>query len=81
LRGGVIPAGQDKAEMNLLAPAFARGELLNVSVQGRAMTQGKAVVRDAIPADDMMQAFIYRHLVPAQELKLAVSRRGNTKGR
>jgi hypothetical protein len=25
-----------------------------------------------MPADDMMQAFAYRHLVPAQELKVAV---------
>jgi hypothetical protein len=81
VRGGVIPAGQDKVELKLAAPAFAREELLNVSVQGQAMIQGRAVVRDAIPADDMMQAFLYRHLVPAQELKLAVSRRGNSKVR
>jgi hypothetical protein len=80
VRGGVIPAGQDKVELKLIAPAFARGELLDLLVQGKASIQGKAVVHNAVPADDLMQAFIYRHLVPAQELKLAVSRRGTSKG-
>jgi len=30
------------------------------------------VVRAAVPADDMMQAFAYRHLVPAESLQVAV---------
>ena len=34
--------------------------------------QGRVVVRTAVPADDMTQAFAYHHLVPAQELKVAV---------
>jgi hypothetical protein len=41
-------------------------------IEGRASIQGREVVRSAVPADDMMQAFAYRHLVPAQELKVAV---------
>jgi hypothetical protein len=31
-------------------------------------------VRQAVAAEDMMQAFFYRHLVPESELKLAVRR-------
>lgn len=37
------------------------------------------MVRSAVPADDMMQAFAYRHLVPAQDLKVAVLKRGATR--
>jgi hypothetical protein len=33
------------------------------------------LVRQAVPADDMMQAFAYRHLVPAQDLKVTTIRR------
>jgi hypothetical protein len=33
----------------------------------------------AVPAEDMMQAFAYRHLVPAQELRVFVSERGAQK--
>ncbi len=36
------------------------------------MIEGREVVRPAVPAEDMMQAFAYRHLVPAKELKVAV---------
>jgi hypothetical protein len=33
------------------------------------------VTREALPADDMMQAFLYRHLVPAKEFLVDVSGR------
>ena len=32
-------------------------------------------MRKAVPAEDMMQAFAYRHLVPARELEVAVLKR------
>ena len=40
------------------------------------MIEGREVRRPAVPAEDMMQAFAYRHLVPAQELMVAVLQRG-----
>jgi hypothetical protein len=46
-----------------------------ISLEGRAVIQGKPVVRQALPADDMMQAFAYRHLVLAQDLLVTVSGR------
>ncbi len=46
-------------------------EAIDLKLEGRATIQGKQVVRPAVPAEDMMQAFAYRHLVPSQELKLA----------
>jgi len=44
-----------------------------LSLEGRATIEGREVVRPVVPADDRMQAFFYRHLVPAQELRVAVS--------
>ena len=37
------------------------------------MIQGREIVRQAVPAEDMMQAFIYHHLVPMQNLLVAVT--------
>ena len=47
---------------------------VNLVLEGRATIEGREVVRPAVPAEDMMQAFFYRHLVPAQELKVMVGK-------
>ncbi len=39
-----------------------------LTVEGRATIDGKEVVREAVPADDHMQAFLWRHLVPVSDL-------------
>ena len=54
-----------------LGPAAPPEEPVNLHLEGRATIEGREVVRPAVPAEDMMQAFAYRHLVPAQELKVA----------
>lgn len=41
-------------------------------VEGRAMVGKTEVVHRAVPAEDRMQAFLWRHLVPAQELESLV---------
>jgi len=41
-------------------------------IQGVATNAGVALVRDAVAAEDRMQAFLWRHLVPAQELQALV---------
>jgi hypothetical protein len=72
LSGATIPAGQDSVKLTLTAPTTPVTEPLPLSFVGRATIQGRTVEHTAVPAEDMMQAFIYRHLVPAQELKVAV---------
>jgi hypothetical protein len=76
LSGGLVPAGQDQVRLTLSVPPTSLKEPLNLHLEGRAIVEGKEVSRPAVPAEDMMQAFAYRHLVPAQELKVAVSGRG-----
>jgi hypothetical protein len=79
LSGGLIPAGQDQMRLTLTAPAVATKEPISVRVEGRATIERKTVVRQAVPAEDMMQAFAYRHLVPADDLRVSVSGRGATR--
>jgi len=75
LTGALIPAGQDQARVTLIAPFAATASPSRLTLQGRARIGGTLVSHAAIPAEDMMQAFAYRHLVPAQELQVAVLKR------
>jgi hypothetical protein len=76
LSGGLVPAQQDRVRLTLTVPPALLGETVSLSLEGRAMIQGQEIRRLAMPADDMMQAFAYHHLVPAQELRVAVRRGG-----
>lgn len=75
LGGGKVPANQDQVRLTLMAPPRPTDDPIKLSLEGRATIQGKQVVHAAVPAEDMMQAFAYRHLVPAKELDVAVSGR------
>ncbi|MHC4692345.1 MAG: PPC domain-containing protein [Planctomycetota bacterium] len=72
LRGNRVPAGKDQVRLTLRFPPGPVKKALNLSLEGRAEIQGKEAVRPAVPADDMQQAFIYHHLVCAEDLKVAV---------
>ena len=73
LSGGWIPAGQDHVRLTLTAPRAATTHPISLALEGKATIAGRDVVRQAAPAEDMMQAFIYRHLVVAQDLKVSVT--------
>jgi hypothetical protein len=75
LTGAKVPANQDQVRLTLMAPPAPTDEPLRLTLEGRAFVQGAPIVRPAVPAEDMMQAFAYRHLVPAEALEVAVSGR------
>lgn len=75
LSGARIPAGQDQIKLTLKAPAAPTAEPLTLQLIGKAKCDTREIVQPALPADDMMQAFAYRHLVIAQEMLVAVSAR------
>lgn len=77
LSGARIPAGESQVSLTITATAV-REELSSQRLFGRASIAGTTVTRPAVPADDRMQAFAYRHLVPAQELRVNISGRGTT---
>ena len=68
LTGAKVPANQDQVRLTLQAPPAATDEPVRLSLEGRAFIQGQPIAHPAVPAEDMMQAFAYRHLVPAKEL-------------
>jgi hypothetical protein len=81
LSGALVPAGQDRVRMTLTAPPVATTATpapMSLHVEGRAAIDGKTIVRQAIPADDMEQAFMYHHLVVADDLRVLVAGRGGT---
>ncbi len=78
LSGARIPAGQDSVRLTLTAAATAREGTVPLTVLGAATILGQQVIHRAVPADDRMQAFAYRHLVPARELRVNVAGRGST---
>lgn len=52
-----------------------RGETftpVSLRIEGVATNAGQTIVRQAVGAEDRMQAFLWRHLVPAQELAAIV---------
>ena len=74
-----IPAGTDKMEFTLNAPREISGEagqITALELEGTAVIRETSVSHQAVPADDRMQAFFYRQLVPAQEWLAAVRRGG-----
>jgi hypothetical protein len=74
LIGGLLPAGRDEVRLTLTVPPQPQSAPLSLSLEGRATIQGHQVARLAIPAEDVMQAFAYHHLVPASDFRVAVRR-------
>jgi hypothetical protein len=71
LQGGRIPAGSDQVRMTLTAGWEPLDRPTVLQLEGRAWIDGKRVSRPAVPSEDMMQAFLYRHLAPSQQLMVA----------
>ncbi len=76
LSGGEVPAGAEQARVTLTAPPRPSAGTITLRLEGRASIAGEEIVRSAVPAEEMEQAFAYYHLVPQQELRVAVVGRG-----
>jgi len=67
LSGEKIPAGCERLRVTLTAPQKPLEQPINLRLEGQAKIDGQTISRPVTPAEDMMQAFIYRHMVPSQE--------------
>jgi hypothetical protein len=63
---------QAVGRIRLKAGSAATNGPVNLTIVGRAKIDDVTLVRAAVPAEDRMQAFLWRHLVPATELKICV---------
>ncbi len=62
---------QNIARLSFKVGSATQGPI-NVTVIGSARIGDRRIVHEAVAAEDKMQAFLWRHLVPAQELKVLV---------
>src|SRR5262249_31125599 len=67
LSGASVPAGEDKVRLTLTVRGGKTDKPVKLHLEGRAMVQGKEVKKAAVPAEDMMQAFYYHHLVASSD--------------
>ncbi len=70
LSGARIPAHGDRIRMTLSSYGQRFEHPIAIRMEGRARMGVKTLTRPAMPAEDVMQAFLWRHLAPAQELML-----------
>jgi len=77
LSGARVPANQNQVRLTLTVPPRGFAKPVSLRLQGYARIGGREVSRQALAAEDMMQAFLYRHLVPSRELLVAVTGRGS----
>ncbi len=76
LDGGLIPGDSDRVRMTLKVPQTAQAESFVLKMEGAARRRIRSratIVRPAIPAENMMQAFIWYHLVPVENWNVMVS--------
>ncbi|QDU58814.1 PPC domain-containing protein [Aeoliella mucimassa] len=74
-----IPADVDKVELTLRVPKQPTKDPRKLLLEGTAELEGQPITHQAIPADDQMQAFLYRHLTPAKECLIMVRDRAGKK--
>jgi len=72
LVGGKIPAGTDSVRLTLKMPNEVPPSPVPLAIEGHARIGNQDVAHKAVPAEDRMQAFFFRHLVPAEELLACV---------
>jgi hypothetical protein len=67
-----IVGTQQVARLSVRSSVLAIPEPVNLTIVGSARIQDHDVIHEAVPAEDRMQAFLWRHLVPSTELKALV---------
>jgi hypothetical protein len=70
--GATLPAKQEVVGLGIRTSLTAMEQPVNVTVVGTAKIGDREVVHQAVPAEDKMQAFLWRHLLPADTLPVLV---------
>ncbi len=74
MTGARIPPGCNRVTMTLTAPRRSSDELIRLRLFGRARIGKVTATRPALPSEDVMQAFLWRHLAPSRELVMLVKK-------
>ncbi len=75
LSGGIVPGNSERVRMTLTIPDKLPNGPFVLEMAGRAWhTRARSfLTKPAIPAENMMQAFIWYHLVPVEDWTVVVS--------
>lgn len=73
LNGGCIAAGADRLQVTVSATRNAPLETVIPSLSASAVVAGKKVTHPVIFTDELMQAFLYQHMVPSCEAVVSVT--------
>jgi hypothetical protein len=70
--GATLAAKQEVVGLTLKTSLTAMENPVNLTIVGTAKIGDREVVHEAVPAEDRMQAFLWRHLLPADTLPALV---------
>ncbi len=70
--GAILGAKKEVVRLGLKTSVKTMERPVNLTVVGIAKIGNRQVVHEAVPAEDMMQAFLWRHLLPAETLPALV---------
>jgi ribosomal protein L40E len=70
--GNTLAAKQETAGLSLKTSLAATEKPVYLTVVGAATIGDREIVREAVPSEDRMQAFLWRHLLPAETLPALV---------
>lgn len=70
--GATLAAKQEAIGLTLKSTLAEMEKPVNLTVVGSAKVGDQEVVREAVPSEDRMQAFLWRHLLPANDLPALV---------
>jgi hypothetical protein len=70
--GVTLAAKQEVVGLTLKTSLTAMEKPVDLTVVGTAKTGDREIVHEAVPAEDKMQAFLWRHLLPADTLPALV---------
>jgi len=70
--GATLAAKKETTRLTVKAGPKDMKKPVNVTVVGSAKVGDREIVHEAVPAEDTMQAFLWRHLLPAEDLPVLV---------
>lgn len=70
--GATLSAGKEVVQLGIKTTLAEMDAAVNITVLGKAKVGEEEIVRTAVPCEDRMQAFLWRHLLPADTLPLLV---------
>jgi hypothetical protein len=70
--GATLPAGKEMVGLALKTSLEEMEKPVNLTVIGSATVGDREIINEAVPAEDRMQAFLWRHLLPTDTLPALV---------